>query len=150
MQIFVSFLNDKTLSLDVEASDSINSIKTKIREKEDIPRNQQRLLFEGKLLEDGKTLSDSNIQENYMLQLVLRQFSGMQIFVKTLTGKTITLDADPSDSIESIKAAIEDKEAIYSDKHRLIFKGKELTDDRTLSDYSIPNESTLHLVLRKC
>ena len=148
MQLFVKTLTGKTVSIEVEEGESIEDVKAKISEKEGIPPEQQRLIFGGQQLQDSKTLDDYDVGDDATLHLVLRLRGGMQLFVKTLTGKTVSIEVEEGESIEDVKAKISEKEGIPPEQQRLIFGGQQLQDSKTLDDYDVGDDATLHLVLR--
>ena len=143
MEIFVINMRGITITLYVQASDTIATTKALIQEQEGVPPNQQSLWMDWRFdLEDDRTLADYNIQQGATLHLQHPR-STIQIIAKTWTGDCTILDVEASDAIEIVKAMIEVRLDIRCGWQRLIFAGKQLEDGRMLSDYNIKEGDVL-------
>jgi len=155
-QIFVN--STKLSPFFVSDNETISSLKQQIQDSMGINPDNYYLVFGGKILTDSCTMQDYNIEKDNVIQLCIPLLGGggnegsggtsKQIFIKTLQGKTLTLDVSDDDTIQSVKNKIFEKEGIPVDQQRLVFNGKQLEDDKTIGEYNIQAESNIHLVLR--
>jgi len=148
MQVYVKTSVGETFTLEVEGTDTIGRVKVKIQDQLDATTKYMHLIFNGKQLEDGKKVADYNIQNGSTLNLIII-IPKMHIVIKTLMGKTITLEVESSDTIDMVKAKIQEIEGIPTKRQKLVFSGREIKiNGRALADYNIQDGSIIYLVLK--
>lgn len=155
LQLLVRMQNGKELSLEEPADQTVESVKNTVQRREGIPVSEQQLFFGGSELENGRKLNSYEIKDGSILDLIplvvaspTTTPTGMLLFVKTLTGKTLTLNIDPLDTIRDLKNKIKLKEGLPISQQCLVAAGKQLDNNLMVSTCNIQNQSVLHLVLR--
>lgn len=148
MQVFVREpVNGSFLTLDVYLSDSVENIKTRIENTLGYLPSNQRVYYNGALLQDGFTLGDYNVQNESTLELIVTVSGGFQIIVQAVsTGRLYAIDAEPSDTVENVKTKVQDKLGLNPNQQRLYYAGRLLEDNRTLADYNVQRYNLLRLV----
>ncbi len=147
LQVFVNVYG-KILTLNVSPLDTIETVKELIKKKTSVPIKHQRLTFASKNLENGRLLADYEVRNLSTIDVSFRLKGGMHVFVKTLTGKSIAVEVQPDETVNSLQLKIELKEGIPVRKQRLTCGLKQLNEELTLRDCDIQNLSTLHLNVR--
>ena len=137
-------MSGKAITLQATARNTIENVKNKIQDQEEIPPKLQRLRFNGVSLVECITLGDYNIQAGSVLNLVILE-GALRIFVKTVGGKTITLGAEETNTIQDLKSKIQIKTDIPFEQQIIRYQGQQLKDGRFLSEYNIQDDSTLHV-----
>ena len=145
LQLFVRTLNGRTITVQVRDEDAVKHVKSLIFKKVGIPSHQQRIMSGVRPLRDEKRLKDYDLCSGCTLDLSLRLLGGMQIFVQTQSGKIITLEVEPSDTIGFVKAKIQVKVGIPEQQTLNLYRGRLLEDERSLSYYNIQKETKLFL-----
>ncbi|KAG1834918.1 ubiquitin-related domain-containing protein [Suillus subalutaceus] len=165
IMISIRMIPDQKLDILALPDSSVLSLKHQISESIKVDAEHQRLLFAGKVLQDDKTLENYGVVNENVIQLAIpptlkvaaktkpqRLRRGhepeVQIFVKNLNGKTMTLMISPTDTVENLMKKVQERTNIPPSEQRILFGGKQLEPSRILADYNISKESTLHLVLR--
>ena len=150
MHLFVKTLTGQTFILYPMSTMTVREVKEDIQHKEGIPSTQQNLVFEGQPLEDDQTLKESRLPLQCTVHLIHQApvAQPLTILVRTLLGKTIALHINSGDSVCSVKRQIQEKEGYPPDQISLVFGGREMDDDATLTQYSVQQDSTLLVSFR--